>query len=309
MWKMMRPQCMFPPVNAGSWLPSYSTAAILASVFSIFHNLNNNKKEISNWGEWCVQIHWTESRLQSCTNCHQSSSSLHTILIFTSCIYDLSSRIKQFPSYKFSAHAGQHSGLASHQVHKKHLKAFPETAPWPPLWYRGRKRKHVSVFRCLRAVQSQLCLFVLWLCSWSSSRLAAYVDLGNSGSPRLCAVLSPLWGALHYFPLPLQNVHTFRSHSSQASPIQKHFITVLLVLLTFFLVPFCLNGNITLRILKMQSICLQMQHVFWYSTDIYWKAQHFLSFCSQRSRHLLSACPSHKAKESLFSSLSTLAIN
>lgn len=35
------------------------------------------------------------------------------------------------------------------------------------------------------------------------------------------------------FPLPLQNIHTFLSHSSQASPVLKHFITILL-LLTFF---------------------------------------------------------------------------
>lgn len=116
------------------------------------------------------------------------------------------------------------------------------------------------------------------------------VDLGNSGSPWLCVVLSPLWGALHYFPLPLQSIHTFLSHSFQASPIQKHFITVLL-LLTCFLVPICLNGSITL-ILKVQaSVCKCRNWCFLdfpYSSDIYWKSQHFLTLWSQR-RHQSTA--------------------
>lgn len=64
------------------------------------------------------------------------------------------------------------------------------------------------------------------------------------------------------FSLPLQNIHTFLSHSSQASPVQKHFITILLflLLLTFFLLTICLNDSITLTS-KVQSICLQMQEV------------------------------------------------
>lgn len=63
------------------------------------------------------------------------------------------------------------------------------------------------------------------------------------------------------FSLPLQNIYTFLSHSSQASPVQQHFITILLfLLLTFFLLTICLNDSITLTS-KVQSICLQMQEV------------------------------------------------
>lgn len=36
------------------------------------------------------------------------------------------------------------------------------------------------------------------------------------------------------FPLPLQNIRTFLQHSSQASPAQKHFITLLLLTLLQF---------------------------------------------------------------------------
>lgn len=137
------------------------------------------------------------------------------------------------------------------------------------IWRLSLRRPSMPTLALRQKTKTRLCILMPWSPPESTAclsrscvaRLAAsriHVNLGNSGSPGLCVVLSPLWGALHYFPLPLQNIHTFLSHSSQASHVQKHFITAHLLLLTCFLVPICLNGSITL-ILKVQSICLQMQ--------------------------------------------------
>lgn len=41
---------------------------------------------------------------------------------------------------------------------------------------------------------------VLWQIFIQIGSRTVHVNLGNSGRPRLCVVLSPLWGALHYFP-------------------------------------------------------------------------------------------------------------
>lgn len=149
-----------------------------------------------------TSLNSNDSFPQSCT--HYNSSALCATLIFL--YLWCTKQGKSLPIY----HLLINSGLLSCIKSSLHIKCRrgknvcgPQDGPRCRLQYGGRKRKHDSEFRCLRAVQSQPCLFLLWLCGGSSSRLAAscvHVDLGNSGRPHLCVVLSPLWGALHYFP-------------------------------------------------------------------------------------------------------------
>lgn len=57
--------------------------------------------------------------------------------------------------------------------------------------------------------------------------ISLHVGFRNSGRLRLCVVLSPLWGVLHYFPsATLEYPHIPSTFLSP--PIQKHFITTLL---------------------------------------------------------------------------------
>lgn len=83
-------------------------------------------------------------------------------------------------------------------------------------------------------VQSQLtstlCRFFMWFFGRSLSRLAASLStwtLETVGGHISVWFSAPYEESFIIFPLPLQNIHTFLQHSSQASPVQKHFITLL----------------------------------------------------------------------------------
>lgn len=206
------------------------------------------------------------------------------------------------------------SGLVSCIKDSLHIKCRgnvwgPRDGPQRRLRYGGRKRKHVSEFRCLGAVQSQPCLFFLWLCGGSSSRLAAsrvHVDLRNSRRPHLCVVLSPLWGALHYFPtatseyphIPLTFLPGLpRTEALYHNPPPPHI---------FFPLTICLNDSITLTS-KVWSICLRMQEVmlscFYIEFGHIFHIRAFyhplMQLLALAKRQLLSAHPSYEAKESI----------